>query len=59
MILQSYRPSNKTQHVFFANKGCLTIDEVQRALDIFLAIKHEVDAMRMAGINANVLLLPK
>jgi uncharacterized protein len=26
---------------------------------VFLAIKHEVDAMRMAGLNANVLLLPK
>jgi uncharacterized protein len=52
-----------------ANQGELLIDEVQRAPNLFLAIKHEVDSARLAGskINgrfllsgsANVLLLPK
>ena len=52
-----------------ANPGRLLIDEVQRAPDLFLAIKHEIDLARMAGkpVNgrfllsgsANVLLLPR
>ena len=52
-----------------ANPGRLLIDEVQRAPDVFLAIKHEVDLARMAGApvngrfllsgSANVLLLPR
>jgi uncharacterized protein len=52
-----------------ANPGRLLIDEVQRAPELFLAIKHEVDSARMAGkpVNgrfllsgsANVLLLPR
>jgi uncharacterized protein len=52
-----------------ANHGRLLIDEVQRAPELFLAMKHEVDLARMAGqeVNgrfllsgsANVLLLPK
>ena len=52
-----------------ANPGRLLIDEVQRAPDLFLSIKHEVDLARMAGKpangrfllsgSANVLLLPR
>ena len=52
-----------------ANPGRLLIDEVQRAPDVFLAIKHEVDLARMArkpvngrfllSGSANVLLLPR
>jgi uncharacterized protein len=52
-----------------ANPGRLLIDEVQRAPELFLAMKHEVDLARMAGqsVNgrfllsgsANVLLLPR
>lgn len=52
-----------------ANPGRLLIDEVQRAPDLFLAIKHEIDLARMAGRpdngrfvlsgSANVLLLPR
>ncbi len=52
-----------------ANPGRLLIDEVQRAPELFLAMKHEVDLARMAGQNvngrfllsgsANVLLLPR
>jgi uncharacterized protein len=52
-----------------ANHGRMLIDEVQRAPELFLAMKHEVDLARMAGqeVNgrfllsgsANVLLLPK
>jgi uncharacterized protein len=52
-----------------ANAGRLLIDEVQRAPELFLAMKHEVDLARMAGrpVNgrfllsgsANVLLLPR
>ncbi len=57
-----------------ANAGRLMIDEVQRAPELFLAMKHEVDLARMAGqstngqlVNgrflligsANVLLLPR
>jgi uncharacterized protein len=52
-----------------ANPGRLLIDEVQRAPELFLAMKHEVDQARMAGQNvngrfllsgsANVLLLPR
>ena len=52
-----------------ANAGSLLIDEVQRAPELFLAMKHEVDLARMAGhpVNgrfllsgsANVLLLPR
>ncbi len=52
-----------------ANSGRLLIDEVQRAPELFLAMKHKVDLARMAGhpVNgrfllsgsANVLLLPR
>ena len=52
-----------------ANPGRLLIDEVQRAPDVFLAIKHEVDLARMVrqpvngrfllSGSANVLLLPR
>ena len=52
-----------------ANPGRLLIDEVQRAPDLFLAIKHEIDLARMAARpdngrfvlsgSANVLLLPR
>ena len=52
-----------------ANSGRLLIDEVQRAPELFLAMKHEVDLARMAGQptngrfllsgSANVLLLPR
>ena len=52
-----------------ANPGRLLIDEVQRAPDLFLAIKHEVDLARMSrkpvngrfllSGSANVLLLPR
>jgi uncharacterized protein len=52
-----------------ANHGRMLIDEVQRAPELFLAMKHKVDLARMAGqdVNgrfllsgsANVLLLPK
>ena len=52
-----------------ANTGRLLIDEVQRAPELFLAMKHEVDLARVAGQNvngrfllsgsANVLLLPR
>ena len=52
-----------------ANAGRLLIDEVQRAPELFLAMKHDVDLARMAGhpVNgrfllsgsANVLLLPR
>ena len=52
-----------------ANPGRLLIDEVQRAPDLFLAIKQEIDLARMSGApvngrfmlsgSANVLLLPR
>ncbi len=52
-----------------ANHGRLLIDEVQRAPDLFVAIKHEVDLARLNGDraggrfllsgSANVLLLPR
>ena len=36
-----------------ANAGRLLIDEVQRAPELFLAMKHEVDLARMAGQPTN------